>query len=91
MPMRVKSSLEWTSVSSELRGQMQVAPLHCRKDLARMIGGIENLVHKLGSEEVELRRNRKESSARHQELLVRINESIDEYEKWLILAHLQHG
>ena len=70
---------------------MQVAPALCRKDLARMIGGIENLVHKLGSEEVELRRNRKESSLRQQELLARINQSIIEYEKWLMLAHLQHG
>ena len=90
-PMRVKTSLDWAPVSSEMRGQMQVAPTNCRKDLARMIGGIENLVHKLGSEEVELRRNRKESSLRQQELIVRIHESIIEFEKWLMLAHLQHG
>jgi hypothetical protein len=89
--MRIKTSLDWSGVSSELRDQMQVAPTHCRKDLARMIGGIENLVHKLGSEEVELRRNRKDSNPRQQELLTRINESITEYEKWLMLAHLQHG
>ena len=56
-----------------------------------MIGVIENLVNKLGSEEVELRRNRKESSLRQQELIVRIHESIIEFEKWLMLAHLQHG
>lgn len=89
--MRIKTSLDWAPVSSELRDQMQVAPALCRKDLARMIGGIENLVHKLGSEEVELRRNRKDSSPRQQDLLTRINESITEYEKWLMLAHLQHG
>jgi len=89
--MRIKTSLDWAPVSSELRDQMQVAPTNCRKDLARMIGGVENLVHKLGSEEVELRRNRKESSLRQQELLARINQSIIEYEKWLMLAHLQHG
>ena len=89
--MRIKTSLDWAPVSSELRDQMQVAPTNCRKDLARMIGGIETLVHKLGSEEVELRRNRKESSPRQHELLTRINESITDYEKWLMLAHLQHG
>lgn len=89
--MRIKTSLDWAPVSSELRDQMQVAPTNCRKDLARMIGGVENLVHKLGSEEVELRRNRKEASLRQQELLARINQSIIEYEKWLMLAHLQHG
>jgi hypothetical protein len=56
-----------------------------------MIGQIENLVHQLGSEEVELRRNRKDTSSRHTGLLERINQSITEYEKWLMLAHLQHG
>ena len=56
-----------------------------------MIGRTEGLVHKLGSEEVELRRNRKESSPRQQEILTAINESITNYEQWLILAHLQHG
>lgn len=90
-PMRVKTALDWNPISTELRAQMHAAPTNCRKDLARMIGGIESLVHKLGSEEVELRRNRKETSPRQQELLVRINESIIEYEKWLMLAHLQHG
>ena len=89
--MRVKTSLEWAPVSSEMRSQMHSAPARCKKDLARMIGQIENLVHQLGSEEVELRRNRKDTSPRHAGLLERINQSITEYEKWLMLAHLQHG
>jgi hypothetical protein len=89
--MRVQNSLDWNKVSSDLRAQMHSAPVLCRKDLARMIGSIEGLVQKLGSEEVELRRNRKESSPRHQELLAQINESINEYEKWLMLALLQYG
>jgi hypothetical protein len=91
MQMRVQTSLDWNPVSSDLRAQMHSAPSQCRKDLARMIGGIEGLVHKLGSEEVELRRNRKASSPRQQELLTSINESINEFEKWLMLALLQHG
>ena len=90
-PMRVQNSLDWDQVSSDLRAQMHAAPALCRKDLARMIGSIEGLVQKLGSEEVDLRRLRKESSPRHQELLDQINKSITEYEKWLMLAHLQHG
>jgi competence protein ComGF len=89
--MRVQISLDWSNISSELRSQMHSAPAKCKKDLARMIGQIETLVHKLGSEEVELRRNRKNSSPRQQELLVKINESITDYEKWLMLAYLQHG
>jgi hypothetical protein len=89
--MRVKNSLDWDSVSAQLRGQMHTAPHVCRKDLARMIGAIEGMVQRLANEEVELRRNRKDTSAKHQNLLDRINQSIDEFEKWLMLAHLQHG
>ena len=89
--MRVQNSLDWDKVSSEMRAQMHTAPAQCRKDLARMIGSIEGLIQKLGSEEVDLRRLRKESSPRHQELLAQINESITEYEKWLMLAYLQYG
>lgn len=89
--MLVKNSLDWDSVSAQLRGQMHTAPQVCRKDLARMIGAIEGMVQRLANEEVELRRNRKDTSAKHQDLLDRINQSIDEFEKWLMLAHLQHG
>jgi hypothetical protein len=56
-----------------------------------MIGHMESIAQELSALEVELRRNRKESSAKHQQLLDRLNESINEYEKWLMLAHLQHG
>jgi uncharacterized protein with von Willebrand factor type A (vWA) domain len=89
--MRIKNSLDWTAVSSELRAQMQNAPQNCRKDLARMIGHVEGLVQQLGGEEVEMRRNKRERSARQITLLTQINESINEFEKWLMLAHLQHG
>jgi hypothetical protein len=89
--MRVNYSLDWQIVGAELRQSMQSAPSNCRKDLARMIGHIEGLVQKLGGEEVELRRTKKPSSAKSQELLAQINESINEYEKWLMLAHLQYG
>ncbi len=89
--MLVNYSLDWQIVGAELRQSMQTAPATCRKDLARMIGHIEGLVQKLGSEEVELRRTKKTSSIKSQELLAAINESINEFEKWLMLAHLQHG
>jgi len=91
MGMRVKNSLDWDPVSFEFRGKMHSAPAACRKDLARMIGAIEGMVQKLANEEVELRRNRKDTSLKHHELLERINQSIDDFEKWLMLAHLQHG
>jgi len=89
--MHVRTSLDWDNVSAHLRGQMHTAPAVCRKDLARMIGAIEGMVQRLANEEVELRRNRKDTSAKHQDLLDRINQAIDDFEKWLMLAHLQHG
>ena len=70
---------------------MHSAPAACRKDLARMIGAIENLAQRLANEEVELRRTRKDTSIKHNELLERINQAIEDFEKWLMLAYLQHG
>ena len=89
--MRVKISLDWDPVSAQLREQMHTAPPSCRKDLARMIGAIEGMVQRLANEEVEMRRNRKNTSPKHQQLLERINQAIDDFEKWLMLAYLQHG
>ena len=89
--MRVRTALDWDKVGSELRDSMHRAPAQCRKDLARMIGHIEGLVVALSGEEVILRRNRKFSNAASERLLAQINESINEYEKWLMLALLQYG
>lgn len=83
--------MDWDRVGPELRDSMRRAPLQCRKDLARMIGHIEAMVVELSGEEVLLRRNRKTTSVAAQKLLAEINEAIMEYEKWLMLAHLQHG
>ena len=91
MQMEIKTALEWNAVSTRLRTQMHSAPARCKKDLAKMIGRIEGLVHQLGSEEVEMRRGKKTTSPRHAELLERINQSIIDFEQWLMLAHLQHG
>ena len=91
MPMRVKTALDWDRIGGELRDSMRRAPAQCRKDLARMIGHIEALVVELSGEEVLLRRHNKFSNATSERLLAQINESINEYEKWLMLAHLQHG
>ena len=91
MLMRVRTALDWDRVGAELRDSMHRAPAQCRKDLARMIGHIESLVVCLSGEEVILRRNRKFSNATSEQLLAQINESINEYEKWLMLALLQYG
>jgi hypothetical protein len=55
------------------------------------LGNVTGLVHDLANEEVELRRMHKESSPRQQALLVQIEQAIDTFEQWLMLAHLQHG
>jgi len=89
--MRLNTALDWDKVGTELRNSMMTAPQRCRKDLARMLSQIEALVQKLGGEEVILRRNKKFTSVTAQQLIAQINESINEYEKWLMLAHLQHG
>jgi hypothetical protein len=91
MLMRVQTGLDWDRVGGELRDNMRQAPIQCRKDLARMIGHIEALVSDLSGEEVLLRRTRKNTSVTAQRLLAQINEAILEYEKWLMLAHLQYG
>lgn len=91
MLMEIKTALEWNDVSSKLRAQMHAAPAMCKKDLAKMIGQIENLVHQLGSEEVEMRRCKKTTTPRHAHLLGQINKSITDFDQWLMLAHLQHG
>lgn len=91
MQMEIKNALEWNAVSSKLRAQMHSAPTMCRKDLAKMIGRIEGLVHQLGSEEVEMRRSKKTTTPRHGGLLEQINKSITDFDQWLMLAHLQHG
>lgn len=89
--MLVQNSMDWGKVSANLREQMQAAPPKCRKDLAKMIGHIEGLAQQLSKEEVEMRRCKKTTTPHHAQLLERINQSITDFDQWLMLAHLQHG
>ncbi len=89
--MRIQTSTDWDRVSLPLQTQMHSAPLATRKDLAKMLGQITGLVQLLGQEEVELRRNKKTDSPKKQELLIKIEHAIVQYEQWLVLAHLSHG
>ena len=89
--MRVKTSTDWNKVSSPYVSQMHSAPVKTQKDLARMLGNVTGLVDLLGREEVRMRQTKRESTPRQQELLAQIEQAIDEYEKWLMLAHLAHG
>lgn len=91
MLMRLLISTDWDTLSLPYLSQMHSAPQNCRKDLAKLLGNVTGLVHELANEEVELRRMHKASSPRQQELLHRIEQAIDTFEQWLILAHLQNG
>ena len=71
--------------------QMRSAPYSTRKDLARMLGHIEGLVQELGSEEVEMRRSRKSETATQQRLLQEISEAINQFNQYVMLAHLMGG
>ena len=89
--MRVQKSTDWDRVSLPLLSQMHAAPQNTRKDLARLLGHVTGFVMELSREEVELRRTKKQTSPKREKLLVDIEDSINEYEKWLLLAYLQHG
>lgn len=89
--MRVQKSTDWDRISVPLLAQMHSAPQSARKDLAKMLGNVTGMVQRLGQEEVELRRNKKATSQRRERLLEEIEKGIDDFEKWLILAHLQLG
>ena len=89
--MRVKTSLDWQTVSLPLVSQMHSAPPRTRKDLAKMIGHVTGLVQQLGNEEVLMRQTTRSYTPKQQELLVEIEESIVEFEKWLLIAHLSYG
>jgi hypothetical protein len=89
--MRVKTSLDWDRVSISLISQMHAAPASARRDLAKMLGHITDLVKELSLEEIELRRYQKFSSPRSERLLAEINNLINEFEKWLMFAQLSLG
>lgn len=91
MPMHIKNSSDWNTFGSKLHAQFMSAPQKAKSDLAKMYARINNLVTDLSKEEVELRRNKRETSPRHQELLNKINEAVDEFEKWLMFAQLSLG
>jgi hypothetical protein len=89
--MTIQQALDWQDVSRPLMDQMRSAPYSTRKDLARMLGHIEGLVQELGSEEVEMRRSRKSETATQQRLLQEIAEAINQFNQYVMLAHLMGG
>lgn len=89
--MQIKNSTDWNTLGTNLHAQFMAAPQRAKSDLAKMYSRINSLVTELSREEVELRRNKRETSPRQQEILTKINEAIDEFEKWLVFAQLSLG
>ena len=89
--MRVKTSLDWDTVSIPLLAQMHSAPQQSRKDLARFLGNVTGLIQSLGREEVEMRRCKRTTSIRQQELLLQIDDAITTFEQYLMWAHLSYS
>jgi hypothetical protein len=88
--MKVQKATDWQEVSRPLMEQMRTAPHSTRKDLARMIAQIDLLVHALASEEVVMRRERRDSTLKQQKILPEIEEAIANFERYVFLAHLGH-
>lgn len=89
--MRIQTSLDWASVSTPMVAQMREAPLPARKDLVRFLSNVTGLVQSLGREEVEMRRCKRTTSIRQQELLLQIDDAITTFEQYLMWAHLSYA
>ena len=89
--MRVKTSLDWDTVNVPLLAQLHSAPQAARKDLARFLATVTGLVQELGREEVEMRRCKRTTSIRQQELLLQIDDAITTFEQYLMWAHLSYA
>ena len=89
--MQVKTSSDWNSLGNKLHYQWLTAPPAARTDLAKMYARVHNLVTELSKEEVELRRNKRATSPKQQDLLEKINKSITDFEQWLVYAQLSFG
>ena len=82
--MKITSSLDWQSVHSQLRTQVNSLPYN--PDLRRMLNNISNMVSELSKLEVETRRTQKSSYTDKQ--VSEINKAIDHLEKLLLMAEL---
>ena len=89
--MRIQKSTDWDQASVPFIAQMHTAPQSFRKDLAKLLGVVTGLVMELSREEIELRRNKRPHSIKQQEILGKIEQAIDNYEQWVLVAHLQAG
>ena len=85
----ITQSLDWAEVQIALE-----APAHKMKtytgDMLKMSNAIGSMVKKLSEEEINCRRQGKQTK-KHQELLAKINEEIANYERYLTFGVLLNG
>ena len=82
--MKIRNSLEWSNVASELYRQLNTVDYN--PDLMRMIQNINKMVAELSKKEVEARRIKKPEYT--QAFVEEINQAIDHVEKLLLVAKL---
>jgi len=86
---RIQSSLDWPEVQTAIE-----APVHKIKkfggELRQMSDNIGSMIKALSIEEIECRRQQKQTR-KHKELLDKINEYIADYERNLTFAVLLAG
>ena len=85
----ITQSLDWARVQIELE-----APAHKMKrytqDMLKMSSAIGHMVKRLSEEEINCRRQGKQTQ-KHKELLAKINEEIAHYEQYLTFGVLLNG
>lgn len=85
----INTSLDWAEVQIALE-----APAHKLKrytgDMLKMSDAIGHMVKKLSEEEINCRRQGRQTQ-RHKELLAKINEEIANYEQYLTFGVLLNG
>ena len=85
----ITQSLDWAQVQIALE-----APAHKMKtytgDMLKMSSAIGHMVKKLSEEEINCRRQGRQTQ-KHKELLAKINEEIAHYEQYLTFGVLLNG
>jgi len=79
---------DWSTVSFTFKNQiLGLQSPKARRDLNKILDGIYDLVNNLSKEEVECRRLHKQT-AKHQELIAKINERIEFLEQMITFGAL---
>lgn len=85
----INHSLEWASVSIQLESAAKKMKRY-GPEMLRMSAAIGHMVKKLSEEEINCRRQGKQTR-QHKELLTKINEEIANFERYLTFGVLLSG